>query len=144
VYFAKKFLELDLLTDVCVTFEEAAKALFEHPDAYGLILIGCPFLLKSGLELALEAVFPSTVDKSAYMIVVYELQEDGHHLVAELARHGVDDILVEPYTAASLAVRTSACRQTVPHLLSRLRSEPLGVLSSASAVLADVLQKART
>ena len=39
LYFAKKFLQLDLMLDVQLTTYDAAEALEDNPDAYGLIFV---------------------------------------------------------------------------------------------------------
>ena len=101
----KKLLELDILADVCGSFEEAAVSLAENADAYSLILIGCSSLTTCGVDVSLDLLLPAHIDRGKYLIAVYEMQDDNEELLEQLAYHGVNDILMEPYTKSSLEVR---------------------------------------
>jgi len=102
VYLVKKLLELDMLADVCITFEEAAAAIAENSDAYSLIFIGCSSLTSYGVDAALDLLLPDHIDRAKYLIAVYEMQDDNDELLDQLAYHGVNDILMEPYTKSAL------------------------------------------
>lgn len=94
------------MADVCSSFEEAAAAFEEDPKAYSLILINCMQLLacKDGIKAGLDSLFPANADRSMYLIVVYEVSIDDQDLFEQLMENGVNDILTEPYTAASISV----------------------------------------
>eukprot|EP01036_Dinobryon_divergens_P029250 gene29250-38320_t len=115
IYFVKKLLELDLMANVCVSFEEAAAALQEDPQAYSLILINCTCLLKEGVEESLSRILPSDLDRTTYMVAVYDVPDDDATLLEQLTVNGVNDILCEPYTTESLSILLESYRARQEH-----------------------------
>lgn len=104
LYFAKKFLQLDLAVNVHLTPYDATESLMDAPDIYGLIFISYPDLLTFGIEKTLKTIIPPELDKMKYSIIVYDIGHEDDEELALLESYGVADVLYPPYTIAALKV----------------------------------------
>ena len=73
MYFAKKFLQLDLAVNIHLTPYDASESLLDAPFIYGLIFISYLDLLQFGVENTLKTLIPSSLDKSMYSVIVYDI-----------------------------------------------------------------------
>jgi len=62
------------------------------------------------VEQSLARMLPSTLDRTTFMVAVYEVPDDDADLLEQLTVHGVNDILCEPYTTAALSVLLDSYR----------------------------------
>lgn len=109
LYFAKKFLQLDLVVDVHMTFYDASEALLANPNLYGLIFISLQDLALFSPEdmrkILLNFIAP-TLDPLLYTIVVYGSFVDDD-ICNILDQCGISNMMEEPYTLASIKVGTT-------------------------------------
>ena len=117
-----------MIVDVCLTPYDAAESLQYSPEKYSIILISLQDLLASSSSSEspeeepeqegasasavakrrgfLESIFSTVADKSLYTIIVYgSVNPDDDQVLELLEEFGVNDVLDEPYTLASLKVK---------------------------------------
>ena len=107
LYFAKKFLQLDLVVDVQVTFSDAREALVDNPYIYGVIFISLNDLLLfsySDIKQTLMNLIPSDLNKNKYSIVIYGAVNSDDEILEILEQCSVSDIMEEPYTLTNIKV----------------------------------------
>jgi hypothetical protein len=104
LYFAKKFLQLDLTVNVHLTPYDATESLLDTPGIYGIILISFVDLQTFGVEKTLQSIIPETLDKGQYSIIVYDVGDEDDESLMLLEQCGVFDVLYPPYTIGALKV----------------------------------------
>eukprot|EP01038_Epipyxis_sp_PR26KG_P013722 gene13722-18408_t len=109
LYFAKKFLQLDIMTNLVTNINDLKSSLLEDPEVYGLILISYHTLSgDSSIDSILLQSIPKPLKREDYFVVVYDVPsssgayDNNDSVVHMLDRAGVDNVMEEPYTLASL------------------------------------------
>lgn len=107
LYFAKKFLQMDMVVDVLPTPMDAATTFRENYSVYGLVLLNFVDLLPSGVERSLREIIPGDLERGRYSLVVYNTGNASDADFETLERAGVADVLEEPYSLEVLKVPLS-------------------------------------
>lgn len=104
LYFAKKFLQLDMVMNIHRTAAACSRSVAENPPAYGLIFVSYAELVKRGIAKALRELLPPAVDRAMYSIIVYDAGDPSDETLLLFEEHGVSDILTEPYSLTNIKV----------------------------------------
>jgi hypothetical protein len=104
VYFAKKFLRLEHVVDAQVGVAEAAAALRENADVYGLVLLNFADLCADKVDGLLHALQLLSARSARHSLVVYNVKHCTDRDLDVMKSCGVVAVLKEPHTVAALKV----------------------------------------